>query len=507
MPPGVGLNDRLKNLLVNKRAWGLVALAVLAGTYPLSFGVLGGHLVTSKLAAKLGVPVEYKKARAGWGGLRISDLTVGPKDRPLLTVAMADISFAAAWGAGTITLQSPSVDIRRGGEGDNASALLERLRRPAARGSGDKGRSYPILIVNQGSVQIQDAKSDVSVAVAHFDATWEPSRRFSITASDVDGHLSARGNDNAPAFGAKTVTVEGPLSGMRPHGFPEISVKEGHVRILSTLPLTGITGSLRPVQAGEDAVDVLFAGSYAGAKRSLWTATGKVKPAVDWSNVDGEVALRAERFSLDKIAEVLPASVLDPENTEIDAAVEARFSGRRVTLSTKLDVAGLSILHEKLAAEPVEDASFSLRFDATIDRDQRRLDLSLLEGKIGSLLVRISGSVEIPAGTFRFKDGHELRVVPKIDLSLRVPRTACAKILTSIPAPLVPKLQGFALQGLFEADLHTKIDFDNLDALEDRRQGGYRWMPGDQGARGSYRSRRRRIDPADRRGSSASERG
>jgi len=67
---------------------------------------------------------------------------------------------------------------------------------------------------------------------------------------------------------------------MRPHGFPQISVKEGRIRFLPTLPLTGITGSLRPTQAGEDAVDVLFAGSYAGAKRSLWTATGKVKPAM-----------------------------------------------------------------------------------------------------------------------------------------------------------------------------------------------------------------------------------
>jgi len=238
------------------------------------------------------------------------------------------------------------------------------------------------------------------------------------------------------------------------------------VRILHTLPLTGITGSLRPTQAGEDAVEILFAGSYAGAKRSLWTATGKVKPAADWSNVDGEVAVRAERFSLDKIADVLPASILEPENTEIDAAVEARFAGRRVALSGKLDVAGLSVSHEKLATEPVENTSFTLHFDATVDRDQRRLDLAQLEGKIGSLVVRLAGSIELPPGTFKFKDGHEIKVVPKIDLSLRVPRTPCAKILASIPSPLVPKLQGFTLQGLFEADLHAKIDLGNLDALD-----------------------------------------
>ena len=460
------MRTRLHHLLLNKRVWILVALVALVATYPISCGVLGGRLVTSKLATKLGMPVEYSKARAGWSGLHISDLVLGPKARPLLTVAKADISFAAAWGSGTVVLDSPQADIRRGGEADNTSALLARLRRPSARGSADKPSSYPVVIVHHGTLRIQDSKSDLSASVGAFDATWEPSRRFSIAATEVAGKLGARNSENAPSFGAESVTIEGPLAGMRPHGFPQISVNEGQVRLLPTLPLTGITGSLRPTQAGEDAVDVLFAGSYAGAKRSLWTATGKVKPAVDWSSVDGQVALRAERFSLDKIADVLPASILEPENTEIDAAIEARFTGRRVALTGKLDVDGLSVSHEKLATEPVENTSFTLRFDAAVDRDQRRLDLALLEGKIGSLVVRLAGSVELPLGTFKFKDGRELKMVPKIELSLLVPRTPCAKILASIPAPLVPKLQGFTLQGLFEADVHARIDFANLDALD-----------------------------------------
>jgi len=466
MLPRVAFQTRLRTLLLSKRVWALVALVALAVTYPMSCGVLGGRLVTSKIATKLGVPVEYGKARAGWGALHLSDLVVGPKARPLVTVAKADISFAAAWGSGTVVLDTLNLDLRRGGAADNATSLIERLRKPSARGTGDKPTAYPVVIVHRGILRVQDAKSDLAVSVGGFDATWEPSRRFSIEAVDVDGTLGAHNNDNPPSFGAESMIIEGPLSGMRPHGFPQISVKEGQVRLLHNLPLTGITGSLRPTQAGEDAVDVLFAGSYAGAKRSLWTATGKVKPAVDWSNVDGQVALRAERFSLDKIAEVLPASILEPENTEIDAAIEAHFSGRQVALSGKLDVAGLSVSHEKLASEPVENTSFTVHFDAAIDRDRRLLELASLEGKIGSLVVRLSGSIELPAGTFKFKDGHELKMVPKIELSLRVPRTACSKILSSIPAPLVPKLQGFTLQGLFEADVHAKIDFANLDAID-----------------------------------------
>ena len=458
------MRARIRRLLLDKRVWGLVACAVLAATYPLSCGALGGRLVTSKLAAKLGVEVTYRKARAGWTSLGISNLTIGPKNQPILSIARADVPFSAAWGSGTLTLVSPRAEIHRGGPDDNTTALLARLRKPSARASGDKPASYPVVVVKQGSFSLDDVKSDLSLTVASFDATWEQSRRFVISATDVDGKIGS--HDNAPSFAAEAVTLEGPLSGMRPHGFPQISVKEGQVRLSPTLPLTGITGSLRPTQQGEDAVDVLFAGSYAGAKRSLWTATGKVKPVVDWSSVDGQVSLRAERFSLDKIADVLPASVLEPENTEIDAAVEARFTGRRVALSGKLDVSGLSVSHQKLASEPVEGASFTLRFDAAIDRDKRRLDLAYLEGKIGSLLVRLAGSIELPVGVFKFKDGHELKMLPKIDLSLKVPRTPCAKILSSIPAPLVPRLQGFALQGFFEADVYAKIDLANLDALD-----------------------------------------
>jgi len=463
---GDGFVARLLRLLFNRRVLVLVPLVALLATYPISCGVLGARLVMSKLSAKLGMPVTCGKARAGWGSLRLYNLSVGPKAQPLVAMTSAEISFAAAWGSGTVTLDSPHIDIHRGGAGDNISALADHLRKPSPHSGGDKQASYPPLVVRRGHLQIEDARADLVVTVEAFDAKWEPSHRFSISAGNVAGKLGTHSGEEAPVFGADAVTIEGPLSGFRPHGFPQISVKEGRVQPLPHLPLTGITGSLRPTQAGGDSVDVLFSGSYAGAKRSLWTATGSVKPTVDWSSVDGQVALRAERFSLDKIADVLPPSVLDPESTEIDAAIEARFSGRRAKLAGRLDVAGLSIAHEKLASEPVENATFTLRFDATVDRDQRRLELASLEAKIGSLIVALSGSIELPAGTFKFKDGHEIKVVPKIALSLHVPRTPCAKILASIPAPLVPKLQGFTLQGFFEADVHTKVDFKDLDALE-----------------------------------------
>ncbi len=464
MLPRVALRSHLSRVFLDRRIWALVVLAGVGATYPMSCGALGGYLVTSKLSTKLGVPVHCRLVRAGWSALHVADLTVGRKGEELLTIPKAEIPFSAAWGSGTITWQSPRIDIRRGVPGDNVSTLVARLHRAASQQRGfEQPASYPAIVIRQGSLMIQDGKSDLSLAVGRFDATWKPSRTFSVTAHDVAGNLGT--DDDSPSFGAQSVAVAGPLSGMRPHGFPEISVKEGHVRLLRNLPLTGITGRLRPTQSGEDAVDVLFSGSYGGAKHTLWNATGRLRPAFDWSNVDGQVALRAERFSLDKIAEVLPPSVLNPEDTDIDATIEAHFSGRRIGLSGSLNVDGLSISEDKLASEPVEDVSFTLRFDATVDRDRRRLDLAFLDTKIGSLLVRLSGSIALPVGTFKFKNGHELKVVPKIDLDLRVPRTSCEKILTSIPAPLVPHLRGFTLQGLFSADIHANVDFSDLDAL------------------------------------------
>jgi hypothetical protein len=176
--------------------------------------------------------------------------------------------------------------------------------------------------------------------------------------------------------------------------------------------------------------------------------------------------LRAERFSLDKIAEILPPYILEPANTEIDAAIEAKLEGRRVSFSGKLDVSGLSLLHERLASEPVNDLSFGVHVDGAVDVDKRLLVINQAEGRFGSLAVELAGSLELVQGTYRFKNGRELRYLPKLEAQIRVPRIACAKLLASIPGPIVPHLDGFVLQGFFEADLHTKIDLANLDALD-----------------------------------------
>ena len=59
MLPRVVLPARLRRTLFDKRVWVLTACAILIATYPFTLGALGGWLVSSKLATKLGVEVGY----------------------------------------------------------------------------------------------------------------------------------------------------------------------------------------------------------------------------------------------------------------------------------------------------------------------------------------------------------------------------------------------------------------------------------------------------------------
>ncbi len=472
MPLIVRLLRFLKTILLDRRVWALSIVAGAVATYPIAVGALGGYLVTSKAAAKLGVSVEVQRARAGWGVLRLYGLVVGREQGPLLTVDRVAIPFSALWGRGVVEADGPAANLVRGGPGDNVSAILGRLHGTAAGPVPGKAgsSSLPSLVVRGGSLQLTDSRKGLSVTVGVVDARWDTGLRYQAEVRQVSGRFGTHGTETNPAFGAESLTLQGSLMGLRPVGWPEAAVREGYVRPLETLPLTGISGAVRPVTAAQGsparAFDLFFSGSYGGAKRALWTATGQLRPSIASRSVEGTLAVRAERFSLDKIAEILPSSVLEPENTEIDAAIEVKLEGRRVSFSGKLDVSGLSLLHEKLASEPVNDLTFGMHVDGAVDLDKRLLVLNQAEGRLGSLTVRLAGSLELAQGTFRFKSGRELHYLPKLEVQLRVPRIACAKLLASIPGPIVSHLDGFVLQGTFEADLHTKIDFANLDALD-----------------------------------------
>jgi hypothetical protein len=295
-----------------------------------------------------------------------------------------------------------------------------------------------------------------------------PDERLALDVHGVRGLLAVGGEETGPRFGADELHVEVPLAGLHPSGAPGVRVAGGSATPLPSLSLTGIAGVIAPPPRASEAaptgsdVAIDLRGSYGGARETLWTAKGHADPDASV----GALALRAEQFSLDKIADVLPASVLKPESTTLDATLDLSWKKGVVDVSGDLAAVGVSLHHDALSADPVENVSLGLALRGRVALADRRLEIEKLEGRLRDLVGRVSGSIELPRGSYKFGNGRKLGFVPKIDLAFTVPRLPCAKLLASVPTPLVPKLDGFVLQGTFQSDVAFKADFADLDALE-----------------------------------------
>jgi hypothetical protein len=385
------------------------------------------------------------------------------------------VPFGVAVGArGAILVARPRAHVVRGGDDDNVTSILDRFRHRGAGAGGEKAGSAtpPGVSIDGGSLDVRDRKSGLAVTVKSLDGQVLPGDRLSLRLRGVEGLLALAGDDKGPRFGAGEIGVQAVLVGMKPAGIPGLRIEGGFATPLPTLSLTGIAGIIAPPPAGtpgpRGGVLIDLRGSYGGAREALWTAKGRADP----DKREGTLSLRAEQFSLDKIADVLPRSVLKPENTSLDAAFDVTWAGEAVRFGGDLAVVGLSLQHDALAADPMENVSLGLALRATAYPARRRLELERLEARVRDLTARVSGTVELPAGTYRFSNGTKMGMIPKIDLALNVPRLPCAKLLDSIPQALVPKLQGFVMKGMFEATVGAKIDFANLDGLDLRGKVG-----------------------------------
>jgi hypothetical protein len=456
-----------------RKAW-LIAGAVVVLAYPLWAGFLAGRLATAVLSSKLGVKVSAGRTWAGLSELHLRRVIVGEAaDRaPLATVENLDVPFSALWGKGRVLMQRVHVELRRGGPRDNVAPLLARLgKKSGAQPSGGGGgaRRLPRVSMQNASVVIEDLEKGRSLDIVGLDADVTPDGPLVVRARQVNGKVRLRGGDKDPRFGAGSLAIDGMMDGLRPARYPHVQVTDGFVLPMRTLPLTGITGTLGPgknLDPGADPpLDIDLRGSYGGAKQALWTARGAVSPARG-GGLDGELSLRADRFSLARVAEVLPSSIFEPARTNIDAALDFKLSSEKVSFTGNLDVTGLNISNEKLASDPIHDLGFSVRVNGAFEPRRHRLEMTRFEGRMGALVGIVSGSVELAPGVFHYSDGGELAALPKIDLDIKVPRIPCAKLLASIPIQTIPHLQGFVLSGNFDADLHTHIDYSNLEELD-----------------------------------------
>jgi hypothetical protein len=452
--------------------WPWAAALVVVVSYPFWGGFLGTRLAETYLRG-CGLTVTVTRGRAGFGVLHLAGLTVRgapATGNPLAHIDAMDVPLAVLWRGGVVRLDGARLHLVRGGASDNVASLdacLRDRRGASTSGAGvDRRRLLPEVSLQNAVLRVEDVVRGHSLSIGHFDADIAPGRTFSFHTRTVSGSMHWHGsapNQGLVKFGAAVLDAEGELSGLRPAPKPRIRVTDGFLKLLPALALTGIRGEVVPERQH---LRIDLEGSYGGAKETLWNARGTFQPGKTLRDHAGSLSLRAQKFSLGKVTDILPKFLLDPKNTTVDAALAFRLAHGRVAFTGSLDVARLALHHERLAPAPLSDLGFAVRLAVLVDPERRRVEIQQLEGRVRNLVVTASGAVELRQGVFRFKDGREMAVLPTLELSVRVPRMDCSQLLTSIPAPMVSRLQGFALEGVFQADLNTKVDYADLDALE-----------------------------------------
>jgi hypothetical protein len=384
------------------------------------------------------------------------------------------VPFAALlFRHGVIDIDGVTVNVRRGGTTDNITAVLAALRKhkraPVESQEGSAPGHLPGVAIRDARVTLQDAATGLSVEIERLGLLFLPGDRLDARAEKIDGLLALGSSGRGPRFGAKAITVAGPLDGTRPRGYPTLTVTGGFATPLPSLSLTGIHGQIHPASGSQNPdpaqvkqLVVDLDGSYGGARETLWTARGGLDPGAH----EGQVSLRAERFSLAEIADVLPKTVLSPKHTNVDAAFDVSWAEGAVRFGGDMQVSGLSFEHAGLASEPVRGVDLTLILRGTAFPASRRVAIDRLEARIGDLQGKVSGFVELAPGTFTFADSNKLGFLPRMELTLQVPPVSCAKALASLPPALVPRLQGFGLQGQFGAEITARVDYADLEALE-----------------------------------------
>ncbi|MEO5766977.1 MAG: biosynthetic peptidoglycan transglycosylase [Polyangia bacterium] len=457
--------------------------------FPFAAGALAARLVSSKLEARLHTPVRVGHARAGLLGITFHDLEIGERGErgmpapgsdpagvatgPLVHLIKLRVPYGAAiFRRGVIEVDGATVNVRRGGPADNITAVLRAVRPPKTETSVQArapAGKLPGVAVRNARLTLYDSGSGLSVEVGHLEALFLPGERLDVQVEKVDGVLALGSTGKGPRFGAETITIAGPLDGVRPRGYPTLAVTGGFATPLPTLALTGIHGKIRPASGPSHPEPALVKqlvvdldGSYGGARETLWVARGGLDPEAH----EGQLSLRAERFSLGEIADVLPKNILTPRDTTIDAAFDVSWAEGAVRFGGDMQVAGLSVQHPGLASEPVRGIDLGLVLRGTAFPATRRVAIDRLEARVAELQGKLSGFVELAPGTFTFADGSKLGFLPRLELTLEVPKLPCQKALASLPPTLVPKLQGFAMDGMFGAEITARVDYTNLEALE-----------------------------------------
>ena len=282
---------------------------VLAVIYPYAGGLIAKRMISRKVAARTSLVMTIGSARAGLTQVTFFDVSLTDNPDVQIHVARITVPVRAVWGGGTVWLEAPEL------KASSIAALKKvRTRSTSAATSPSAARTGPSLGFAHGRVLIGAPDAKVFWA-DQITGSVAPNAAATVTLANLEGHaagiLGGKGLQ-VGGFGARKLHLSLPLSGMRVAGLPSVTVADGFVQALPALGLSGISGQIAPKSkgAGRDGASILmFSGSYGGAQERLWNAVGEFRLGKSWQDSEGTFGLRAERFMLDRIKNVLPPTV------------------------------------------------------------------------------------------------------------------------------------------------------------------------------------------------------
>lgn len=428
----------------------LVLLALLLAGGPLVAARIVRSSILPRVEARLGRKITVENLWVRWGRVELRTLVVdgGGQRAPVVVprvsahLAMAPLLHGQI-EVSDVEVQAPRIALVHGGPDDNITTLLSALRASgnAAGGGGGKSRLHIKRVrVTAGVLGVADETlGEAQIGV--FEAELRPDGVGEITLKDLKSKRAA----------AEKVIVHVELAHGKLVGLPTIEIENGALTPLAGLVLSGIAGTVKPDVADPTRAAIELRGSYGGATTELWHATGWLSP----SSRTGEIKLRAARFKLAQLGEMLPKEVVSAKNAEVDGKLDIHYAGNLVTFAGGFHLAGLTLAHPLIAPVAVPHLGFDARTKGSLDVVARRLKLDEATFDYRNVHASLAGDVE------------NLGPKPRFTATFQVKPLPCQVVLAAFPPELTPYLQGFKLQGTFSTDLHAGIDFGDLDVPVD----------------------------------------
>jgi hypothetical protein len=431
----------------------LVLLALLLAGGPIVAARVVRSAVLPKIEARLGRKISVEHLWVRWGRVEMRTLTIdgGGQRAPVVVPRVSARMAMAPLLRGRIEIsdvevQAPRIAIIRGGPEDNVTSMLAtiRERRAASTGGAGSGGSSRVHIkrvrVVGGVMGVADELLG-EAQIGSFEGELFPDGESELRLKDITSKRA----------GVEKVTVHVELSHGAPTGLPVVEIENGSLTPFRGLLLSGIAGTIRPDIADPTRAAIELRGSYGGATTELWHATGWLLPRAR----TGEIKLRAARFKLGQLGDMLPKEVLSAKNAEVDGKLDIQYAGDLVKFSGGFHLAGLTLAHPMIAPVAVPHLGFDARARGSLDLAKRHLKLDEAGFDYRNVHAVLAADVE------------NLGPKPRFTATLQVKPLPCQVVLAAFPSELTPYLQGFKLSGTFSTDLHAGIDFGDLDVPVD----------------------------------------